>query len=93
MCAFWNKSDEYEAIVNRQVKKNEKFSDLYSSSAFVCFATEQPLMVYLAAAADFDVSSSGLMSASLYVPKVVACTGISRARLIALLSRLCSFFK
>ena len=50
-------------------------------------------MTYLAAAADFDVSSSGMMSASLYVSKVVACTGISTASLIALLSRLCSFFK
>ena len=51
------------------------------------FTTEELLIMYLAAA-NFLISSSGRMPASLYAPKVVACTGIPRASLIALLSRL-----
>ena len=43
------------------------------------------------AAANFRISSSGRMAASIYVPNGVACTGIQRASLTGLLSRLCSF--
>ena len=48
--------------------------------------------MYLAAA-NFRISSSGRMPTSLYAPKVFEDSGIPRASLIALLSRLCGFLR
>ena len=99
ICAFstTTKSEAHEVIVNTLKFLLPRYrinvlSDLISASVFVWFATVEFLIMYLAVP-NLCISSGGRIPASLCAPNVFAYTGISRASLIALLSRLCNLFR